>query len=183
MSKNPLKQLSYLRADIRRWQYASIKEAFYIIFEPGLWAVIIYRFGRFLFLIDIPVVKIFIRFIAYLMMKVSEILFGVSIKAGTDIGPGLFIGHTGAVIVHPNAQIGENLSIGTGVIIGERGLGKGGYPIIGNDVYVGVGAKILGNIKIGNKVKIGANAVVVKDIPDGSTAVGVPARIIHEVKE
>jgi serine O-acetyltransferase len=72
------------------------------------------------------------------------------------------------------------LSIGTGVVIGERGLGKGGFPLIGDDVYIGVGAKVLGNVTIGDGAKIGANAVILENIPDGATAVGVPAKIISK---
>ena len=82
------------------------------------------------------------------------------------------------MIIHPKASIGKNLSIGTGVIIGEKGVGYGGFPKIGNNVYIGVGAKVLGAIEIGNNVKIGANAVVIENIEDNATAVGVPAKVI-----
>ena len=75
-------------------------------------------------------------------------------------------------------MIGKNFSIGPGVIIGQKGLGAQGVPVIGDDVYVGTGAKILGPVTLGHHVNIGANAVVVKDISDGSTAVGIPAKII-----
>ena len=80
--------------------------------------------------------------------------------------------------VHPKTKAGKNLSIGPGVILGEKGLGGKGAPQLGNNVYLGVGSKILGDVKIGNDVKVGANAVVVKNIPDGAVAVGVPAKVI-----
>lgn len=171
-------QLQFLVLDVKRWKPSSLKSVFYLLFEQGIWGVVIYRLGRMLFLIEIPIVKIIFRFIAFLMHKFAEIFLGISIKPGTSIGPGLYVGHTGSVIIHPQARIGKNLSIGTGVIIGEKGVGYGGIPIIGNDVYVGVGAKILGQVQIGDKVKIGANAVVLQDLPEGATAVGVPAKIV-----
>ena len=176
--RDMFEQLQFLVLDIKRWKPSSLKSVFYLFFEQGIWGVAIYRLGRMLFLIEIPLIKIILRFIAFLMHKFAEIVLGVSLKPGTAIGPGLYIGHTGSIIIHPQARIGKNLNIGTGVIIGEKGVGHGGFPVIGDDVYIGVGAKVLGDIKIGNKVKIGANAVVLMDIPEGSTAVGVPAKII-----
>jgi len=77
---------------------------------------------------------------------------------------------------------GKNLSIGPCTILGEKGRGVGGAPMIGDDVYIGTGVKILGAIKIGNNVKIGANAVVLRDIPDGATAVGIPAKVVKITK-
>ena len=104
---------------------------------------------------------------------------GAALEAQSEIGPGLYLGHTGAIRIHPEVKAGKNLSLGPCVIIGQRGVGKTGVPILGDDVYIGVGAKILGNVRIGNNVKIGANAVVLEDVPDNVTAVGVPARIIR----
>ena len=178
MIKKALRQFEYLGSDLHRWKAGSFKDIFYNIFEQGIWGVVIYRLGRFLFLIDVPILKIVLRFIAFIMHKLTEVFLGLSIKPGTDIGPGLYVGHTGAIIIHPGAKIGKNLNIGTGVIIGEKGVGYGGIPILGDNIYIGVGAKILGNVKIGNNVKIGANAVVLQDLPDGATAVGVPAKIM-----
>mgnify|MGYP001578602437 CR=1 FL=1 len=180
MLHNIFEQLQFLVFDIKRWKPFSLKSIFYLFFEQGIWGVVIYRLGRMLFLVEIPIIKIIFRFIAFLMHKFAEMFLGVSLKPGTAIGPGIYVGHTGSIVIHPRATIGKNLNIGTGVIIGEKGVGHGGYPVIGDDVYIGVGAKILGDIKIGNKVKIGANAVVLSDIPDGATAVGVPAKIIKE---
>lgn len=180
MNNNPFRQLSYLRADIRRWKYSSIKDAFYIIFEQGLWVAVFYRISRTLYLINIPIIKIVLRFIAFIILKFCEVFLGTSIKPCTNIGPGLYIGHVGSIIIHPQAEIGKNLNIGPGVVIGEKGVGKGGVPTIGNDVYIGVGAKIIGDIKIGNNVKVGANAVVIKDAPDNATVGGVPAKILNK---
>jgi len=171
-------QFVYLKDDLLRWRPNSLRMFFYNIFEQGVWAVIFYRLGRALYLINIPVLRIVLRLAAFILHKIVHIILGVSLNPVTDIGPGLYIGHTGALIIHPHARIGRNLNIGTGVIIGERGQGKGGYPVIKDDVFIGVGAKVLGDITIGNRARIGANAVVLKDVPDGGVAVGIPARII-----
>lgn len=178
-----LNQLKYLSQDLRRWKVYSFKGYFYIFFEQGVWATIFYRFRRVLYMINIPVLKNFIRFSTFLIFKFTEIFLGVTIRSQTDIGPGLYIGHTGVIRIHPNAKIGKNLSIGQCVTIGEKGPGHGaGVPTIGDNVYIGVGAKVLGGITIGNNVKIGANAVVIADVPDNSTVVGIPAHIVRSKK-
>ena len=164
-------QCKYLYRDLKRWKYRSLKELFYIFLEQGFWATIFYRVSRMLFVIDAPILRIFLRLIAIVLQKFSEIFLGAAIIPTADIGPGLYIGHTGVIRVHPGVKAGKNLSIGPCTIIGERGVGKGGVPVIGNNVYIGTGCKILGAVKIGNNVKIGANAVVLKDVPDGATAV------------
>jgi len=173
-----LTQLYFLTIDLKRWKCSSPKELFYIFFELGIWATISYRISRFLYLINIPVLKILSRLLAFFIFKLGEIILSISLRPGTDIGPGLYIGHTGIIRIHPNVKAGKNLSIGQLVTIGTKGVGHKGVPVIGDNVYIGVGAKILGNIKIGNNVKIGANAVVITDIPDNATAVGVPAKIV-----
>ncbi len=174
-----LNQFRYLMSDLKRWKCASAKDVFYAVFEQGVWATIFYRLSRALFLVDIPVVKILLRLASFFLMKFSEYFLGAAIKPEADIGPGLYIGHTGLIRIHPKVKAGKNLSIGPGIILGEKGLGEGGAPCLGDHVYVGTGSKILGSVKIGNNVKIGANAVVVKNIPDGATAVGVPAKVIR----
>jgi serine O-acetyltransferase len=172
------KQISYLGEDLKRWKCASIKDLFYMIFEQAVWVTIFYRIGRMLFLIDIPILKIFFRLIGFFLMKFSELFLGAAIKPGADIGPGFFLSHTGIVRVHPQTKAGKNLSITVGVILGEKGLGGKGAPILGDNVFIGAGAKVLGTLRIGNNAKIGANAVVTHDIPDDAIAVGVPARIL-----
>ncbi|MFP3125351.1 serine O-acetyltransferase [Ectobacillus funiculus] len=101
---------------------------------------------------------------------------GISIHPGS-FGPGLKIPHFGSVTVNKKARIGKNCEIHSGVNIGMH---KGGVPKIGNNVYIGPGAKIFGGITIGNNVSIGANSVVTKDLPDNVTVVGIPAKIIAE---
>ena len=174
-----IQQLRYLMADLKRWKCRSLKDVFYAFFEQAFWATIFYRTSRALFLVDIPIIKIFLRLIGFFIFKFSEYFLGIAIRPGTDIGPGFYIGHTGVIRINPDTVAGRNLSIGPGVILGQKGLGVKGAPHIGDNVYIGVGSKVLGSVKIGNNVRIGANAVVVKDVPDDSTAVGVPAKVIR----
>lgn len=99
--------------------------------------------------------------------------YGLEIPSGGDIAGGLYIAHpVGTVVV---GKIGKNCSIIASVTIGMRNDGK--FPDIGDNVFIGAGARVLGGIHIGNDVVIGANAVVIKDVPDGATVVGIPARI------
>ncbi len=173
-----INQIRYLGDDLRRWSWSSFRSIFYNVFEQGVWVVVFYRLSRVLFLVKIPLIKVVLRLIAFFLMKFSEFFLGAVIKPEADIGPGLYVGHAGCIIVHQEVKAGKNLNIGPGVIIGQKGLGAEGVPQLGDNVYVGTGAKLLGNIHIGNDVRIGANAVVLKDIPDGATVVGVPAQII-----
>jgi serine O-acetyltransferase len=165
------------KSDLKRYQGLESK-GIYLFFEQGLWAIAVYRFGRWAKDLKVPVISFIFRFLAFLLFKQTEVLTGISIPASAQIGKGFYVGHFGGIILHSDVRIGENCSIGPGVLIGTRGGGNKGVPVIGNDVYIGVGAKVLGGIKIGDRAKIGANAVVLIDVPDGATAVGIPARII-----
>jgi serine O-acetyltransferase len=107
-----------------------------------------------------------------------EALTGISLPARTRIGKGLYIGHFGGIIVSPDVVLGERCSISQGVTLGVLGGPRLGVPRLGDDVYVGAGAKVLGPITVGDRAIIGANAVVLTDVPAGATVAGVPARIV-----
>ena len=173
-----------LKSDIQRYTKDSKglfdKNNFYLLFEQGLWAIVIYRFGRWVGTIKIPLVSHVLKIIAFLLFKLMEILTGISLPASAQIGKGFYVGHFSNIILHSDVKMGENCSVGPGVLIGTRGLGKKGTPIVGNNVYIGAGAKILGKITIGNGVRIGANSVVLTDVPDGVTVVGIPAKIVRK---
>lgn len=96
----------------------------------------------------------------------------------TKIGKGLYIGHWGGIVVHPDTIIGDNCNLSQGVTMGEGGREKRGSPQIGNRVYIGPGAKIFGPVTLGNDVAVGANAVVTKSLEDTAVVGGVPARVI-----
>ena len=113
-------------------------------------------------------------FFSYIRLRHLTYKSGIQIPYNTSIGPGFYIGHFGTVVI-----IGKNVNISPGVNIGQANRGsKQGSPTIGDEVYIGPGAKIIGSVIIGNNVAIGANAVVTKDIPDNAVVVGIPARII-----
>lgn len=103
----------------------------------------------------------------------------IQIPARTSIGEGLYIGHLGRVIIHPDAQLGKNINISTGVTIGMENRGKRkGTPQIGDDCWIGTNAVIVGNIKIGSDVLIAPLTYVNFDVPDHSIVIGNPGKII-----
>lgn len=120
-------------------------------------------------------------FVARMFLKHYTFKYGISIHFNTRIGGGFYIGHFGGIVVHPKAVIGRNCNISHGVTIGKAHRGsRQGVPTIGNHVYLGPGAKLIGCIQVGHDVAIGANAVVTKDLPDHSVAVGIPAKVISQ---
>ena len=114
----------------------------------------------------------------FLQMRISEV-FGVDIHPAARLGNGLMIDHATGVVIGETAVVGENVSMLHGVTLGGTGKKDGDrHPKLGNNVLVGTGAAILGNIRIGDGCRIGAGSVVLNDIPPGQTVVGVPARIV-----
>ena len=105
--------------------------------------------------------------------------YGICIPFNTKIDSGFYIGHFGCIVVNPSVIIGKNVNISQGVTIGAANRGpKAGVAIIGNEVYIGPGVKIVGAVYIGNNVAIGANAVVTRDVPDNAVVAGIPAKIL-----
>jgi serine O-acetyltransferase len=111
--------------------------------------------------------------------EITRILTGVEIHPGAVLGPGLFIDHATGVVIGETAEVGEDVTIYHGVTLGGSGRDTGKrHPTIGDRVTIGAGAKVLGAIKIGDDSRIGANAVVVKEVPSSSVVVGVPGQVI-----
>lgn len=122
--------------------------------------------------------KIKLFFLARLISQLGRFFTGIEIHPGAKIGKGLFIDHGMGVVIGETAEIGDNVTIYHGVTLGGTGKDMGKrHPTIGNNVIIGCGAKILGPISIGDGAKIGANSVVLKNVPKGKTAVGIPAVI------
>ncbi len=136
--------------------------------SPCLCAVLTYRFGSWLICQSRPIRLVLAPWYWWLNYR-SKTRWGIEIPPDTTIGPGLYIGHFGGITISDRAVIGSNVQISQGVTIGVAGQGENrGVPVIGDDVYIGAGAKVIGKIHVGNNVKIGANAVVYEDIPDNA---------------
>lgn len=144
---------------------------------PTIHALIAYRIAHYFYN-----KKLF--FIARLISQISRVFTGIEIHPGAKIGRGLVIDHGMGVVIGETAEIGDDVLLYHGVTLGGTGKDKGKrHPTLGNNVVIGAGAKVLGPIYIGSNSKIGANSVVLKDVPDGATAVGIPAKNIIKVKE
>jgi serine O-acetyltransferase len=116
---------------------------------------------------------------ARLMLRKACYRYGIDIPHGTYIGDGLYISHSGGIVVNVDARIGRNCNLSQGVTIGQGNRGRNkGAATIGDGVYFGPGSKVVGAVTIGNNVAIGANCVVSKDVPDNSVVVGIPGRVI-----
>jgi serine O-acetyltransferase len=144
-----------------------------LVCYPGLQALFFHRFAHWLFKIGIP---FFPRFISHL----SRFLTGIEIHPGAQIGQGVFIDHGMGVVIGETAIIGDYCLIYQGVTLGGTGKETGKrHPTLGENVVIGGGAKVLGNIQIGNDVRIGAGSVVLRDVPSNCTVVGIPGRIVY----
>ena len=116
-----------------------------------------------------------------LLMRRYAYKYGFRIPSETDIGEGFFIGHYGTIIINGKAKIGRNCNIHPGVTIGQANRGKlKGYPTIGNNVWIGTGVVIVGNINIGSNVLIAPNSFVNSDVPDNSLVIGNPSKFIQK---
>jgi serine O-acetyltransferase len=179
----------YLKYDLYRYFYPDDKTVYLsniaklkkIILTQAIWALIVYRTGSWCVRNKkrLGHVALFLLPLLTICQKLVEVATGIEIPFTAKIGKGLYIGHFGQIIISPQAILGECCNISQGVTIGQAGRGLQQYtPIIGNRVYIAPGAKIFGQLTVGNDVAIGANAVVTKDLPDNAVAVGVPAQII-----
>lgn len=144
----------------------------------GFWVMVVYRFGRWRYQIR----QRWLRMPFSLLYKVSfifiQIITGIELPCEAQVGRRFRIDHFSGIIISGDSVFGDDVVIRNGVTVGLRHTGVRGSPRIGNRVDIGAGAKILGPITIGDDSAIGANAVVIKDVPPNSIAVGVPARII-----
>lgn len=148
------------------------------LLAQGFWALLIYRFGHARLACRVRPLRAVWYVLHVVLCKFSEVFFGVYIGAPARIGRRLNIEHFGGIIIHGSAEIGDDCMIRQGVTLGNRYVQRASEaPRIGNGVDIGAGAKILGAVVVGNNAIIGANAVVIKDVPDDHVAVGVPARV------
>ncbi|TCK19467.1 serine O-acetyltransferase [Thiogranum longum] len=146
---------------------------------PCSWPIIVYRFGAWVVRLKYKWLKIPLYIIYFPLKRLMEVLTTIDISEYAEIGKGFYIAHLGNIIIGHHIRIGEHASMHQGVTIG--GSGKGGrFPSIGDRVYFGAGAKILGPVEIGDNVVIGANAVVNRDVADQAVVAGIPATTISD---
>jgi serine O-acetyltransferase len=148
--------------------------------SQGFWVMIVYRFGRWRYSIENPLIRKPFSLIYKILFKFIQIITGIELPCEVEIGKNFRIDHFGDIIISGYAKFGDDCVIRNGVTVGLRRVDEPVAPIIGNNVDIGAGAKILGDISIGNNVNIGANAVVLENVPANSIAIGVPSRIIKK---
>jgi len=165
--------LQTIRQDFRRkalWCYQSTswRAMLKTLCTDGSAAMVLYRLMQWSRRWRLPLLEMVIN-------KLNAVLCDCIIGRGADFGPGLVLIHANGVVINGSVRGGSGIYIEHQVTIGADDRIS---PIIGNDVFIGAGAKIIGNVKVGDGARIGANAVVVEDVPAGRTAVGVPARVV-----
>ena len=141
----------------------------------GFWALIVYRFGRWRYSVRSTVVRKLLSVIYRILFKLVQIVTGIELPCEATVGRNFVIDHFGGIIISGYARFGDNCRIRNGVVVGLRRLEEPCAPVIGSNVDIGAGAKLLGRITIGDNSIIGANAVVLDDVPADSIAIGVPA--------
>ena len=141
---------------------------------PGLHAIWLHRISHFLWSLGL-------KWIARLLSVFARFLTGIEIHPGAKIGRRIFLDHGLGIVIGETTEIGDDCTIYQGVTLGGTSLYKGvkRHPTLGKDVVISAGAKVLGGFIVGDGARVGSNAVVLKEIPAGATAVGIPARILH----
>jgi serine O-acetyltransferase len=148
-----------------------------ILCYPGLQALVLHRFSHRLYNLGLPLIP-------RLMSHISRFFTGIEIHPGATIGKGVFIDHGMGVVIGETAIIGDYCLIYQGVTLGGTGKQSGKrHPTLGENVVVGAGVKVLGNISIGHDVRIGAGSVVLRDVPADCTVVGIPGRVVYRAGE
>lgn len=148
----------------------------YVLLKSGVQAVLMHRLSRWC-------LEHRLRLLAYLVALISNYLTGADIPPTAKFGPGLMILHPAGVVVSGGVEAGARARLHSGAVLGFQTAGRNerGVPTLGDDVMIGVGAKVLGPVKVGDRVKVGANAVVLEDVPADTSVVGVPARAVDSL--
>lgn len=144
-----------------------------LVCYPGIWSIIFHRPAHWLYRHNL-------KLLARIISQLARWLTGVEIHPGAVIGKRCFIDHGMAIIIGETAEVGDDVTIYQGVTLGGTGKDTGKrHPTIGNNVILSSGSKVLGPFKVGNNVKIGAGSVVLKEVPDNCTVVGIPGTIVR----
>ena len=146
---------------------------------PGVHALALHRISHQLWKTNVPIYPM--KLIARVLSQLNRSLTGIEIHPGANIGKGVFIDHGMGVVIGETSEIGDRCLLYQGVTLGGTGKESGKrHPTLENNVVVGAGAKVLGDICIGTNTRIGAGSVVVKDVDSNSTVVGIPGRVVHQ---
>lgn len=167
--------MGYVRDQIKviKERDPAIKRSAEVFLYPSFYALLFHRWGHWFY-----ERKHF--FVARLISQIARGLTGIEIHPGAKIGKGLFIDHGMGVVIGETCEIGDNVTIYHGVTLGGTGKDHGKrHPTIGNNVMISTGAKVLGPFKVGDNSRIAANAVVLKEIPEDSTVVGIPGKVVR----
>ena len=143
----------------------------------GFWALVVYRFGRWRYKVRPALLRKIFSLLYKIAFKWIQVITGIELPCEVEIGHNFVIDHFGGIVISGYAKFGNNCRIRNGVVVGLQRVDQPRAPVIGNNVDIGAGAKVLGAIKVGDDVVIGANAVVIRDVPDNCIAAGVPAVI------
>jgi serine O-acetyltransferase len=174
--------LEFVREDLRRAGNTPRQQIRMILFAPGVWAALSYRFRRWVYVHRPPQpLRALLNLTASFVQAWTDMTTNIQIPASASIGPGLLIVHTGYVVLSATTVMGRNCTLAQGVTIGHAGGGSrtaGGSPVIGDRVYVGPGAALIGPITVGNDALIGVGAVVTHNVPPRGVVAGNPARLI-----
>ncbi|HEX5126750.1 MAG TPA: serine acetyltransferase [Rhodocyclaceae bacterium] len=191
MNPTPLAQIGWRSLVLSKVKGGAFGTLFSIIVEdirtqregllaPGVWILILHRIDTACRAIGWRPVRYALVLPVVILKRIIEIQVGIELARYARIGRRLRIEHWGGIVIHGCAVIGDDCLIRHGVTLGNRGADNLAAPILGDRVDIGAGAKLLGKIVIGNDARIGANAVVIKNVPAGATAVGIPARILNK---
>ncbi len=147
--------------------------------NPAVWSIACYRLGHWVY-VERPnvVVRLPLKAVSFVFTLFCVVFMEMDIDPQAEIGGGLYIGHIGGVHINPGAVLGRNCDVAHRVTIGASAMGRKGLPVLGDDVYIGTGATLVGKIKIGSGAKIAANTLVMTNVPEGATVMGVPGRIV-----
>lgn len=148
----------------------------------GVQATLVLRFGQWLQTQSFPV-RLLLEGVYFFLNALVKILWGIELPRAVRVGPGLYIGHFGGITVSPEAAIGSNCTLSQNITLGASGFAEThGAPVIGDNTYIAPGARLFGKITVGDNVKIGANAVIYKDVPDNAIVVLYPGFRIISLK-
>lgn len=166
----------YIKCDLYRYQtqcgFVAFIRAWFI---PG------FRYTYFMRVCQYTIKLQPIHWFFRLILRHYQFKYGISIHHTSKVGPGLYIGHFGGIVVNPNVKIGSNVNLSPNILLGQN-LNKSNnqfeYPIIGDRVYIANGAKVIGGVKVGNDAVIGLNSLVTHDVNEKEVVVGQPAKVI-----